>query len=60
MDKGVRCRQFVKDGDVGTGKIIDVDVVTQAGAIGCRVVGAKDFQSASLSSSSKDGQGDEV
>jgi len=60
MDEGVRCCQFVKDGDVGTGKIVDVDVVTQAGAIRCRVVGAKDLEGAALSSGSKDSQGNEV
>ena len=52
--------EFFKDRDVGARKIVDVDIVAEAGAVGGRVVGAEDFDVFAASGGGVDDERDEV
>ncbi len=52
--------EFIKDRNVGTGKVVHMHVVTQAGAIGGRIIGAEDLDVFATSGGGVDHEGDEM
>ena len=52
--------EFIKDRNVGTGKVVHVHVVAQAGAIGSRIIGAEDLDVLTTSGGGVDHEGDEM
>jgi len=52
--------QFIEDGDVRAAEVVDVDVVAEAGAVGCRVIGAENLQGRALAGGGVDGERDEM